>query len=90
VVHALIVRPTISFTNNMAMKITIRPGGTGLCPMCREAISKQALKCPHCHSDLSQNQDWLAAAKNGSGCAPLIMFIGAVFAGAYYLISQHS
>lgn len=55
------------------MNITIRPGGTACCPMCQEAISRLAKKCPHCHSDLSGNAEWIAAQKKG-GCALMSLF----------------
>lgn len=49
------------------LKMTIRPGGTGLCPICYEGIQRKAMKCPHCHSDLSRNQQWMAdQSKNGN------------------------
>jgi len=63
----------------MSMKITLRPGGTGLCPMCREAISREAKVCPHCRSDLRENPDWKGESST-AGCASLIVF-GFMFVG---------
>ena len=57
----------------MSLKYTHRPGGSAHCPECREAISKQANICPHCKSDLKENEDWQQSKETG-GCAALIAF----------------
>lgn len=57
----------------MSIKYTHRPGGSAYCPECREAISKQANICPHCQSNLKDNEDWQAKQESG-GCATLIAF----------------
>lgn len=44
----------------MSLRYTHRPGGSALCPECREAISRQASICPHCRSDLNNNPKWSA------------------------------
>lgn len=64
----------------MSLKVTIRPGGTGLCPMCREAISREARKCPHCQSDLTNDPSWQAEQAK-AGCAPMIV-LGFLFIAA--------
>lgn len=35
----------------------LRRGQLTLCPICKEAIKPDALKCKHCHSDLSKNME---------------------------------
>jgi len=74
----------------MSMTITFRPGGTGLCPLCREAISRQALKCPHCHSDLSQNQEWIAAAKIKAGYKPWVVLVLVLLAIGFQVYYQNT
>lgn len=70
----------------MSMKVTIRPGGSALCPMCREALSREAKKCPHCHSDLTENAEWKATQANPGGCASLIVIATCVtFTGIKFL-----
>ena len=59
----------------MALKYTHRPGGSAHCPQCREAISRQANICPHCRSDLTNDEQWQARkAQGGAGCAGLLIF----------------
>jgi predicted amidophosphoribosyltransferase len=65
------------------LTFTARPGGTALCPMCREAISRQASICPHCRTDLREVPDWnLEPAK--AGCAGMVLFLGTVGSGLAY------
>jgi len=71
----------------MALTRTIRPGGTAHCPECKEPISQQANKCPHWHSDLTENEDWQEAREkreSEGGGAPLLLISGAVIAGISY------
>jgi uncharacterized paraquat-inducible protein A len=58
----------------MALKYTHRPGGSAYCPKCKEAISREANICPHCRSDLTENEEWQAQKSSGGvGCATIII-----------------
>jgi predicted amidophosphoribosyltransferase len=70
------------------LKYTHRPGGSANCPQCREAISREAKICPHCQSDLTQDEEWQAQkSKNESGCAALLILgLSASFLGGLSLL----
>ncbi|MFD0893338.1 hypothetical protein KBB96_18085 [Luteolibacter ambystomatis] len=58
------------------LKIHIN-AGTSPCPMCREAISRQASICPHCRSDLRNREDWKVEPVQQGGCAAMLV-VGAI------------
>ncbi len=72
----------------MALKMT-QPGGTAECPMCKELISREAKRCPHCTSDLSENEEWkkMQESPSTAGCTSLFVLVVAVSIGAGVLIA---
>ena len=73
----------------MALKHTIRPGGTDYCPECKEPISKQANKCPHCQSDLTENEAWQESKakseeERAGGCPMALLTAAAFLVGISY------
>ena len=58
----------------MSLTYTHRPGGSARCPKCREAISKEASICPHCRSDLSENEEWQQTKQSGGCAASILLF----------------
>ena len=51
-VLAILVMPK---TDETKAKDQLRRGQLTLCPFCKEAIKPDAVKCKHCHSDLSKS-----------------------------------
>lgn len=72
------------FTNLMFQKVISHPGGSALCPECREAVSKEANICPHCRTDLKNHEAWQKARAQDQaspGCALGMLLIACSFTG---------
>ncbi|MGJ8655401.1 MAG: hypothetical protein ACSHX6_03040 [Akkermansiaceae bacterium] len=61
-------------------KYVSHQGRSAHCPECRETISQEANICPHCRSNLKENEAWQkakaqsGASNSGPGCATVIAF----------------
>ena len=66
-------------------KYVSHDGGSAHCPECRETISRQANICPHCRSDLKENETW-QKAKNEPASAGCITVIAISFIGLSALV----
>jgi len=61
-------------------KYVSHQGRSAYCPECRETISQEANICPHCRSDLKENEAWQKAksaaetSDSGLGCAAMLVF----------------
>jgi len=42
--------------------------------MCKEEIKKEAKLCPHCRTNLEENEEWKAVQVSNSGCAGMLIF----------------
>lgn len=63
--------------------VSVHPGGSERCPLCKELISREASKCPHCTADLSENEDWQKiqnSAPSQAGCSMILLAVGILFA----------
>jgi predicted amidophosphoribosyltransferase len=76
-------------------KYVSHQGKTAHCPECRESISQEANICPHCRSNLKENEAWqnakAEATNSGPGCSAMLVFsfigISALAKLSHYLIT---